>query len=83
MKAQLQVTKNGAVIHRSIFEMDDAEGFGKACSSVWTELRARQLNEETSIGALMEHLDRGVLDLLTGAQITVSAIVSPTIQQPK
>ena len=44
----------------------------KACSTVWTALRA--LDEETSIGALMEHLDRGVLDLLTGAQITVSAI---------
>lgn len=74
MKARLQITKNGTVIHDGVYEMDDADGFGKACSAMWTALRARQLGEETSIGALMEHLDRGVLDLLTGAQITVSAI---------
>jgi len=36
--------------------------------------RASQLDAATSIGALMEYLDRGVLDLLKGAQITVSAI---------
>lgn len=74
MRGQLQITKNGIVIHSGVYEMDDADAFGKACSIVWTALRARQLNDETSIGALMEHLDRGVLDLLTGAQITVTAI---------
>jgi hypothetical protein len=74
MKAQLQITKNGIVLHSGVYVIDDAEGFGKACSIAWGGLRARQLAEETSIGALMEHLDRGVLDLLTGAQITVSAI---------
>ncbi len=74
MKAQLQITKNGIVVHSSVCEIDDAEGFGKACSTAWSALRARQLDEESSIGALMEHLDRGVLDFLTGAQITVSAI---------
>jgi hypothetical protein len=74
MKALLQITKNDVVIHSGVYEMDDAEGFGKACGSAWTALRARQLDQETSIGALMEHLDRGVLDLLTGAQITVTTI---------
>ena len=74
MKAQLQITKNGTVIHSGVYEMHDADEFGKACSVAWSALRARQLGGEASIGALMEHLDRGVLDLLTGAQITVSAI---------
>ena len=74
MKAQLQIMKNGTVIHSDVYEIDDADGFGKACSIAWSALRARQLAEETSVGALMEHLNRGVLDLLTGAQITVSAI---------
>ena len=74
MKTQLQITKNGTVMHSGVYEIDDADGFGKACSIAWSALRARQLDEETSIGALMEHLDRGVLDLLAGAQITVSAI---------
>jgi len=73
MKAQLQITKDGTVIHSDVYEMDDANSFGKACSIAWSALRARQLNEETSIGALMEHLDRGVLDLLKGAQITINA----------
>jgi hypothetical protein len=74
MKAQLKTTKNDTVIHSGVYEMRDADGFGKACSIAWSALRARQLDEEASIGALMEHLDRGVVDLLTGAQITVSAI---------
>jgi hypothetical protein len=74
MKAQLRITKDGAVIHSGVYEMDDADSFGKACSIAWSALRARQLNEETSIGALMEHLDRGVLDLLKGAQITIDVI---------
>jgi hypothetical protein len=43
-------------------------------SIAWSALRARQLGEEANIGALMEHLDRGVLDLLSGAQITLSLI---------
>jgi len=34
-------------------------------------LRERQLAKESSIGALMEHLDGGVLDLLTGAHISL------------
>ncbi len=74
MKAQLQIKKNGAVIHSAVYEIDDAEAFGNACSTAWNALRIRQLNEETSVGALMEHLDRGVLDLLAGAQITVSVV---------
>jgi len=64
MKARLQVTKDGAVLHSSVYDIDDADGFGKACASVWSALRGRQLSNETSIGALMEHLDRGVLDQL-------------------
>jgi hypothetical protein len=74
MKARLQVTKDGAVLHSGVYYIDDADGFGKACASVWSALRERQLSHETSIGALMEHLDRGVLDQLAGAEITVAAI---------
>ena len=74
MKAQLRITKDGTVLHSDVYEMDDADSFGKACSIAWSALRARQLNEETSVGALMEHLDRGVLDLLKGAQIAVSVV---------
>ena len=59
MKARLQI-----VLHSDIYEIDNADGFGKACASVWTALRERQLNQETSSGALMDHLDRSVLGQL-------------------
>ena len=74
MKAQLQVTKNSALLHSGVYDIDNADDFGKACADVWFALRTRQLNNESSIGALMEHLDRGVFDLLAGAQIVVSSI---------
>ena len=74
MKAQLQITKNGAVLHSGVYEIDNADDFGKACASVWTALRERQLNQETSIGALMDHFDRSVIDQLTNAQMTVTAV---------
>ncbi|WP_454625875.1 hypothetical protein [Bradyrhizobium cenepequi] len=74
MKAELQIIKNGVVLHSGVYEIDDADGFGKACSSLWSALRERQLNNETSIGALMDHLYRSVLDQLVGAQIRVTAV---------
>jgi hypothetical protein len=74
MKARLQITKGNAVLHSGVYEIDDADGFGRACTDVWSALRERQLSRETSIGALMENLDHSVLDELTGAQITVAAV---------
>lgn len=74
MKARLQITSNGAVLHSGVYEIDSADDFGKACASVWMALRERQLNQETSIGALMDHFDRSVLDQLTNAQMTVTAV---------
>ena len=66
MKAQLQVTKNGALLHSGVYDIDNADDFGKACADVWFALRERQLNNESSIGALMEHLDRGVFESAGG-----------------
>jgi len=74
MKARLQIARYGAVLHSDIYEIDNADAFGKGCARVWTALRERQLNQETSIGALMDHLDRSVLDQLANAQMTVTAV---------
>ena len=74
MKARLEITKDGAVLHSGVYEIDDADTFGRAAACAWSALRERQLSNETSIGALMDHLDRGVLDQLAGAQITVIAV---------
>lgn len=74
MKARLQIARDGTVLHSGVYDIDDADDFGKACAHAWSALRERQLNQETSIGALMENLDRSVLDLLAGAAITVAAV---------
>lgn len=74
MKARLQITRDGVVLHSGVYDIDDADDFGSACTRVWLALREQQLNQETSIGALMENLDRSVLDMLAGAQITVAAV---------
>ena len=66
MKAQLQVKKNSALLHSGVYDIDNADDFGKACADVWFALRERQLNNESSIGALMEHLDRGVFESAGG-----------------
>lgn len=63
-----------AVLHSDVYDIDNADGFGNACADAWFVLRERQLNNESSIGVLMEHLDRDVFDLLAGAQIVVGSI---------
>ncbi|MDR3466852.1 MAG: hypothetical protein P4M07_12995 [Xanthobacteraceae bacterium] len=74
MKIQLTITKGGPALYAGVHEVEDAADFGKACAEAWSTLRQRQLDSETSVGALMDHLDRTVLDQLHGAQITVSRV---------
>jgi hypothetical protein len=45
------------------------EEVGRAFSNVWSKLRQAQCDKETSIGALMDHLDDKNLDQLDGASI--------------
>ena len=74
MKIRLQITKDGASLYTGNYEIKDAESFGKACSDAWQQLQQAQLNRETSIGALMEHVNDSVLDQLDGSSITVSSV---------
>jgi len=74
MKVRLQIIKNGTLLCGNEYEIEGAEGFGKACADTWRQLQGIQLNQETSIGALMEHINNNVLDLLNGASITVTKI---------
>ena len=69
MKATLRITRDGTVLHVGSYEIVDADSFGKACADAWTTLRQAQLEKETSIGALMDHLDTTVLEQLNGARI--------------
>jgi len=69
MKVKLSITKNGSLFYSGIYDIAGAEPFGKACADAWWKIRQQQLDKETSVGALMEHLDDNVIDLLNGAQI--------------
>jgi hypothetical protein len=71
MKVRLRISKDGAELHSGSYEIEDARDFGNACAEAWTALRQRQLEHQTSIGALMENIDRSVLDDLVDARITI------------
>lgn len=72
MQLKLQITKNSTVLFEDGFEVSDAHSFGRAFYETWSKLRQKQFDSETSIGALMEHLDDDVLDQLDGAVIRVT-----------
>lgn len=74
MRVQLQINKRDALLFAGIYEIEDAESFGKAFADAWAKLREQQLSGETSVGALMDHIGGTVLDQLEGAQISVKAI---------
>jgi len=74
MKMRLRVVKNGSSMYTGAYDIVDAESFGKAYEDTWCKLQQRQMLAETSIGALMEHLDSGVLDQLSGAHITLDRV---------
>jgi len=74
MKVELRITKNGTSIYAGAYDVADAESFGKACADAWSKLRQEQLREESSIGALFEHIDDSVLDQLNGAHISLEKV---------
>jgi hypothetical protein len=53
-------------------DIEDAQSFGEACSDAWQQLQQAQLSRETSIGAVMEHVNDSVLDQLLGSTITAT-----------
>jgi hypothetical protein len=76
MKVKLRITKHGTSLYAGAYDVADADTFGKACADAWSKLRQEQLSKESSIGALMEHLeghllDHNGLDQLNGAHISL------------
>ena len=69
MRLKLSLRKEGAVLYEGVHEVTDAETFGRAFASVWTQMQDRRLQKTTSIGALMEVLNEDLLEELNGAQI--------------
>jgi hypothetical protein len=72
MKVKLRIRKDGKALYEGIYDVSDAESFGKACADAWTELRERRLAKASSIGALFDELDERLLDELYGADISLS-----------
>jgi hypothetical protein len=71
MKVKLQIMKDGRSLYAGLHDISDANSFGGACADAWLKLQQEQFAKESSIGALMEHLDGDVLDRLNGAQISL------------
>jgi hypothetical protein len=72
MKVQFQISKHGDTIFSGAYDVTDADSFGQACTDAWVRIKQQRMERETSIGALVEHLDRSVLDQLNGASIGLS-----------
>ena len=72
MRIKLQIAKDGTSLYAGAYDIKDAQSFGKACSGAWQQLQQAQLNRETSIGAVMEHVNDSVLDQLDGSSITIT-----------
>jgi hypothetical protein len=66
MKVRLDVTKEGRPLYAGTYDIVDADSFGKACADAWSKLMQEQLRHNSNIGALMEHLESGVLDQFDG-----------------
>ena len=71
MLVKLRIAKDNRVLFAGSYDVANADSFGKACADAWSRLRQAQLNQETSIGALMEHLDDDVLQQLHGAHLSL------------
>ena len=72
MKVKLRIHKDGAALYEGSYGVVDADGFGRACADVWTQLRERRLARASSIGALFDELDERLIEELYGAEISLS-----------
>ena len=74
MKLRLALTKDGVPLYAGAYDVADADGFGKACADACSKLIQKRLHKDTSIGAVMEHLESGFLDQLDGTHISVERV---------
>jgi hypothetical protein len=72
MKVELRIHKGEAVLYEGIYDVSDADSFGRACADAWKQLHERRLAQASSIGALFDELDQQLLDELDGAEIGLS-----------
>jgi hypothetical protein len=68
MKMNLRVSKDGRILCEGVYEIGDEDSLGRACADVWNRLKERRIAQSTSIGALYDSLEDGVLTDLRGAR---------------
>ena len=56
-----------------------AEGFGRGFAVAWQELHRVQVGHESSVGALMEHMNENVLERSDSVNITVTKKMSVNV----
>jgi len=69
VKVKLKILKSNVPVYEGIYDIRDANSFGKACADAWDHLCERKFESATSIGALYEALDEGVVNEIRGTQI--------------
>ena len=72
MKVKLRIRKHGDALYEGTYDVFDADSFGRACADAWSKLQEQRLASVSSIGALFEELDEGLLGELLGADISLS-----------
>lgn len=73
MKLALRITRAGIALYAGIYDVTDAETFGRACADAYSKLMQEQFRKERNVGALMEDVaaEASVLD---GALIRVERV---------
>ncbi len=74
MKVRVRIQREGARLHENVYDISDADSFGRALAHAWTQIQEQKLKETTSIGALYEVLGESVVDELENAEIVVSRV---------
>jgi hypothetical protein len=73
MKLALRITKAGTTLYAGIYDITDAETFGKACTDAYSKLLREQFLKETNVGGLREHVENEA-SLLDGALISIEHV---------
>ena len=70
MRTNLRVSKHGALLFEGVYDINDADSLGRACSDAWAQLLRKRVASATSVGAAFDVLDQAICEDLTGTQFS-------------
>ena len=71
MKVKLKIVKENVPLYEGIYDVRDSNSLGKACADAWDRVCERKFETATSIGALFEALDEGLMNDFRSTQILI------------